>query len=149
MDGQPYLEIQLVKVAQQCSIKTGFRQITLILAKTLTIWLQTEVWILSTICRFLNCRIVYWQQIQNLIQDHGALPWFHNKIILMTAPHLSRTFTGKSFSEALILASVNPQYDKIQVKVQRADLTCDVTSFRVRWFEPQPIRDEYSNFAGA
>jgi hypothetical protein len=43
MDGLPYLEIQSVKVAQQCSIKTGFLQITLILAKTKTIWLQTEV----------------------------------------------------------------------------------------------------------
>ena len=112
MDGLPYLEIQSVKVAQQCSTKTGFLQITLILAKTITIWLQTEVWIQSTICRFLNYRIVYWRQIQKLIQDHGALQWFHNKIILMTAPHLSRTFTGKSFSEALILASVNLQYDK-------------------------------------
>ena len=33
-------------------------------------------------------------------------------------------------------------------KLQRADLTCDVTSFRLRWFEPRPIREEYSNFAG-
>ena len=32
-------------------------------------------------------------------------------------------------------------------KVQRANLTCDITSFRLRWFEP--IRDKYSNFAGA
>ena len=37
----------------------------------------------------------------------------------------------------------------LAIKVQRADLTCDVTSFRLRWFEPRPIRDEYSNFAGA
>ena len=37
----------------------------------------------------------------------------------------------------------------IHSKVQRADLTCNVTSIRLRWFEPWPIRDEYSNFAGA
>ena len=35
------------------------------------------------------------------------------------------------------------------VKVQRADLTCDVTSIRLQWFDPWPISDEYSNFAGA
>ena len=34
-------------------------------------------------------------------------------------------------------------------KVQRVDLTCDVTSIRLRWFDPWPISDEYSNFAGA
>ena len=33
-------------------------------------------------------------------------------------------------------------------KVQRADLTCHVTSIRLRWFEPFPIRDEYSNSFG-
>ena len=33
-------------------------------------------------------------------------------------------------------------------KVQRADLTCDVTSIRLRWFDPWPISDKYSNFAG-
>ena len=34
-------------------------------------------------------------------------------------------------------------------KGQRADLTCDVTSIRLQQFEPWPISDEYSNFAGA
>jgi hypothetical protein len=32
-------------------------------------------------------------------------------------------------------------------KVQRADLTCDVTSIRLRWFDAWPISNEYSNFA--
>jgi hypothetical protein len=32
-------------------------------------------------------------------------------------------------------------------KVQRADLTCDVTSIRLRCFDTWPISDEYSNFA--
>ena len=31
--------------------------------------------------------------------------------------------------------------------VQRADLTCGVTSIRHRWFEPRQISDKYSNFA--
>ena len=35
------------------------------------------------------------------------------------------------------------------LKVQRADLTCDVTSIRLQWFDPWPISNEYSNFAGA
>ena len=34
-------------------------------------------------------------------------------------------------------------------KVQRADLMLHVTSIRLQLFEPWPIRDEYSSFAGA
>ena len=45
--------------------------------------------------------------------------------------------------------SVFTRYSFDSYKVQRADLTCHVTSIRLRWFEPWPIRDEYSNFAGA
>ena len=37
----------------------------------------------------------------------------------------------------------------IPYKVQRADLTCDVTSIRFQRFDPWPISNEYSNFAGA
>ena len=44
---------------------------------------------------------------------------------------------------------VNDTFDweKILVKVQRADFTCDVTSIRLRWFVPWPISNKYSNFA--
>ena len=37
----------------------------------------------------------------------------------------NRTFTGKSFSEALILASTNPQYDKrLFIELQAQNMLC-------------------------
>ena len=36
---------------------------------------------------------------------------------------------------------------KFSVEVQRANLTCDVISIRLRRLEPWPISDDYSNFA--
>ena len=44
---------------------------------------------------------------------------------------------------------VQSRSQNIMGKVQRADLTCDVTSIKLRWFDPWPISVEYSNFAGA
>ena len=63
----------------------------------------------------------------NLPQDLEKVGWFQSR-------------------KSTLIWIVQKYCDIITIKVQRADLRCDVTRIRLQWFEPRTISNEYSNF---
>ena len=87
----------------------------------------------------------------SLLSCHSPMRWkFSEKMRVLCTEHSCYQkpgHTGRGAGHWILVW--NAKIIKVENKVQRADLMCDVTSFRLQWFEPRPIRDEYSNVAGA